>query len=160
MKEGSLFCSYEIHRTGMLQNVFLISLGSSWQGVQFHDVWTCGAKVLEYWNFSSLRIKLNRSWKFRRNWNVPSVVLLERCDNTWANSTGHTSPHDGLDLFQSDLQYLRPSCFGRNESPRSPTFIWMCLGHPYKSAPQFLQRGHNSCLFALHLELCPQFMGP
>jgi hypothetical protein len=32
MKEGSLFCSYEIHRTGMLHIVFLVSLESSWQG--------------------------------------------------------------------------------------------------------------------------------
>jgi hypothetical protein len=32
MKEGSLFCSYEIHGTGMLQIVFLMSLESSQQG--------------------------------------------------------------------------------------------------------------------------------
>jgi hypothetical protein len=31
MKEGSLFCNYEIHRTGMLQIVFLVSLESSQQ---------------------------------------------------------------------------------------------------------------------------------
>jgi hypothetical protein len=43
----------------------------------FHDVWTCGAKVLEYWMISSLKTKLNHSWKFRRNWNLP-LVLLER----------------------------------------------------------------------------------
>jgi len=43
----------------------------------FHDVWTCNAKVLEYWMISSLKIKLNRSWKFRRNWNVP-LLFLER----------------------------------------------------------------------------------
>jgi hypothetical protein len=47
----------------------------------FHDVSTCSAKVLEYWMISSLKIKLNRSWKFRRNWNVP-LVLLER--SWWA----------------------------------------------------------------------------
>jgi hypothetical protein len=29
MKEGSLFCNYEIHLTGMLQIVFLMSLESS-----------------------------------------------------------------------------------------------------------------------------------
>jgi hypothetical protein len=29
-----------------------------------HDVWTCGAKVLEYWIFFSLKIKLNDSWNF------------------------------------------------------------------------------------------------
>jgi hypothetical protein len=27
----------------------------------FHDVWTCGAKVIEYRMMSSLRIKLNHS---------------------------------------------------------------------------------------------------
>jgi hypothetical protein len=34
MKEGSLFCffGYEIHQTGMLQIVFLVSLESSRQG--------------------------------------------------------------------------------------------------------------------------------
>ncbi len=32
MKEGSLFCTYEIHRTGMLQIVFLVSLESSQRG--------------------------------------------------------------------------------------------------------------------------------
>jgi hypothetical protein len=43
----------------------------------FHDVWTCGAKVLEYWMISSLKTKLNRSKKSWRNWNVP-LVFLER----------------------------------------------------------------------------------
>jgi hypothetical protein len=51
----------------------------------FHDVWTCGAKVLEYWMIFSLRIKLNFSWKFWRNWNVP-LVLLER--SWWAGLNG------------------------------------------------------------------------
>jgi hypothetical protein len=51
----------------------------------FHGVWTCGAKVLEYWMISSLKIKLNCSWKFRRNWNVP-LVLLER--SWWAGFNG------------------------------------------------------------------------
>jgi len=47
----------------------------------FHGVWTCGGEVLEYWMISSLKIRLNHSWKFRRNWNVP-LVLLER--SWWA----------------------------------------------------------------------------
>jgi hypothetical protein len=51
----------------------------------FDDGWTCGAKVPEYWMVSSLKIKLNRSWKFRRNWNVP-LVLLERL--WWAGLNG------------------------------------------------------------------------
>jgi hypothetical protein len=55
MKEGSLFCfvcTYEIHRTRMLQIMFLVySESSPGEGVAwawFHDVWTCCAKVLEY----------------------------------------------------------------------------------------------------------------
>ncbi len=32
VKEGSLFCSCQIHRTGMLQIVFLVSLESSGRG--------------------------------------------------------------------------------------------------------------------------------
>jgi hypothetical protein len=43
----------------------------------WHGVWTCSAKVVEYWMISSLKIKLNHSSKFQRNWNVP-LVLLER----------------------------------------------------------------------------------
>ncbi len=82
MKEGSLFyfvlfCSYEIHRTRML---LLVSLESSQQvGMSrgawawFCGVWTWVAKVLKYWIIFSLKIKLNHSWKFQRNWNVPLV---------------------------------------------------------------------------------------
>ncbi len=51
----------------------------------FHGVWTCSAKVLEYWMISSLKIELNCSWKSRRNWNVP-LVLLER--SWWAGFNG------------------------------------------------------------------------
>ncbi len=47
----------------------------------FHQVLTCGAKVLEYWMISSLQIKLNHRWTLRRNLNVP-LVLLER--SWWA----------------------------------------------------------------------------
>jgi hypothetical protein len=50
----------------------------------FHDSWTCGVKVLEYWMIFSLKIKLNRSWKFWRNWNV-ALVLLERSCWAWCN---------------------------------------------------------------------------
>ncbi len=61
MNEGSLFlfcfvlfCSYEIHPTGMLlQIMFLGFFGKlltrrEVHGLGFHDVWTCGAKVLDY----------------------------------------------------------------------------------------------------------------
>jgi hypothetical protein len=50
MKEGNLFCNYEIHQTGMLQIMFydvfhkLSTRRGAW--AWFH-VWTCGAKVLE-----------------------------------------------------------------------------------------------------------------
>ncbi len=86
MKEGSLFCSYDIKRTRMLQIVFLMSLESPWQGGvrglgSMTTVWTWVAKVLEYWTISSLKIKLSQSWEFQRNWNV-SLVLLER--SWWA----------------------------------------------------------------------------
>jgi hypothetical protein len=50
-----------------------------------HDVWTCGAKVLKYWMIFLLKIKLNHSWKLRRNWNVP-LVLLEI--SWWAGFNG------------------------------------------------------------------------
>jgi hypothetical protein len=42
-------------------------------GHYFHDIWTCGAKILEHWMISSLKTKLNHSGKFWRNWNVPLV---------------------------------------------------------------------------------------
>jgi hypothetical protein len=51
----------------------------------FHGIWTCGAKVLEYWLISSLKIKLNCSQNFWRNWNVP-LVFLER--SWWAGFNG------------------------------------------------------------------------
>ncbi len=50
-----------------------------------HNVWTCCAKVLEHWMISSLKIKLNCSWKFQKNWNVV-LVLLER--SWWAGFNG------------------------------------------------------------------------
>jgi hypothetical protein len=43
---------YEIHRTGMLQITFFVSLKSSMRRrgawAWFHDVGTCGANILEY----------------------------------------------------------------------------------------------------------------
>jgi hypothetical protein len=69
----------------MLQIIFLVSLESSQQGrvhglAWFHDVWTCPAKVHEYWMIPSLKIKLNCDWKFR------PLVLLER--SWWAGFNG------------------------------------------------------------------------
>jgi hypothetical protein len=54
-------------------------------GSMMFGLWTCGAKVLEYWMISSLKIKLNHSWKFWRNWNVP-LVFLE--GSWWAGFNG------------------------------------------------------------------------
>jgi len=55
--------------------VLFVLMKGAW--AWYYDVWTCGTKVLEYWMISSLKIKLNCSWKFQRNWNVP-LILLER----------------------------------------------------------------------------------
>ncbi len=38
MNEGNLFCSYEIHRTGLLQNVFLMSLGEALDKEGWHGL--------------------------------------------------------------------------------------------------------------------------
>ncbi len=100
MKEGSLFglfCTYEIHRTGMLQ-VFLVSLESS-QGGGVHPLgyialWCRSSWILDD---SSLKIKLNRSWKFQRNWNVP-LVLLER--SWWVGFNGIYSVRFGFRLWE------------------------------------------------------------
>jgi hypothetical protein len=91
MKEGSLFCFVVMRSTEprcfrscswCLCGKLSTRMGAwAW----FHDVWTCGAKVLECWMTSSLKIKLNQSWEFWRNWNVP-LVLLER--SWWAGFNG------------------------------------------------------------------------
>jgi hypothetical protein len=62
----------------------------------FHDVWTCGPKVLEYWMISSLKIKLNCSWKFWGNCNVP-LVLLEK--SWWPG-------FDGIYLIRFEFRML------------------------------------------------------
>ncbi len=62
-------CTDEIHPTrqdasdcvlGLFGKLLTTSRGAS---AWFHDVWTCSAKVLKYWMISSLKIKLNPSWK-------------------------------------------------------------------------------------------------
>jgi hypothetical protein len=55
MKECSLFvlfCTYEIHRRGMLQIMFLVSLESSCGGGGVHQL---GFMAFEYWMISSLK---------------------------------------------------------------------------------------------------------
>ncbi len=89
MKEGCLFVLFVLMRSiepsycvlVLFQNL-LRRRGAS---ACFHGVWTCGVEVLEYSMISSLKIKLNPSWKFRRNWNVP-LMLLER--SWWARFNG------------------------------------------------------------------------
>ncbi len=63
----------------------------------FHDVWTCGAKVLEYWMIFSLKIKLNCNWKFWRDWNMP-LVLLER--SWWAGFAGFYLVRFGFKMWE------------------------------------------------------------
>jgi hypothetical protein len=63
----------------------------------FHGVWTCNEKVLEYWMIYSLKIKLNCSWKFRRDWNVP-LVLFER--SWWVGSNGIYLVRFGFRLWE------------------------------------------------------------
>jgi len=97
-----LFCGYEIHWTGLLWIMFFVSLErklSSRRGAWawFHDIWTCGARVLEYWMISSLKIKLNCSWKFRRKWNVP-LVLLGR--SWWVGFNGIYSVRFGFRMWE------------------------------------------------------------
>jgi len=88
MKEGSLFVLFVPMKStelGCFRSRSWSSESSRREkvhGLWFHDVWTCCAKVLEYWMISwTPKIELNHSWKFRRNWNVP-LVLLER--SWWA----------------------------------------------------------------------------
>jgi hypothetical protein len=89
MKEGSLFllfCLYlwdPLNQDASDRVLDLFGKLSKRRGA--YGVWTCGIEVLEYWMSSSLKIKLNHSWKFWRNWNVP-LVLLER--SWWAGSNG------------------------------------------------------------------------
>ncbi len=94
MKEGSLFVLFCLYQWDPLnRDASDCVLGLFWKLLKrrgasalFHGVWTCGGvKVLEYWMISSLKIKLNRSLKFQRNWNVP-LVLLERY--WWAKING------------------------------------------------------------------------
>jgi len=46
----------------------------------FHGIWTSGVEVLEYWKNFSLKIKLNPSWNFGKNWNVALVLLGRSLD--------------------------------------------------------------------------------
>ncbi len=91
MKEGSLFC-FVVMRSNEPECFrscsWCLGKGLDEEGCMGFGSMTfglCGAKVLEYWMISSLKIKLYRTWKFWRNWNVP-LVLLER--SWWVGFNG------------------------------------------------------------------------
>ncbi len=89
MKEGSLFYFVIMRCTDwirMLQiMLFLIVFGKlpmrRMHGLGSMTIGLVVQKFFKHQMISSLKIRLNRSWKFRRNWNVP-LVLLER--SWWA----------------------------------------------------------------------------
>ncbi len=105
MKQGSLFvlcCLYfwdppNRDASDCVQGFFgKLSMrrgASAW----FHGVWTRDVKVLECWMISSLKIKLNCSWKFQRNWNV-LLVVFER--SWWAGFNGIYLVRFGFRLWQ------------------------------------------------------------
>jgi hypothetical protein len=82
-------CTYEIHWTGMLQIMFLVSLESTQQGgVHWLGSMTFGLVMQKFLNiewFLHWKLNQNHRWKFWRNWNVP-LVLLER--SWWAGFNG------------------------------------------------------------------------
>jgi hypothetical protein len=69
----------------------------------FHEVWTCCAKVLEYWMIFSLKSKLNHSRKCRSNWNVP-LVLLEI--SWWSGFNGIYLVRFGFRVFWPCLSFF------------------------------------------------------
>ncbi len=91
MKEGSLFC-FVVMRSAE-PGCFRSCSSCLWKPlnkkgcmglVPWHLDLQC-KKVLQYWMISSLGIRLNSSWKFRSNRNVP-LMLLER--SWWAGFNG------------------------------------------------------------------------
>jgi hypothetical protein len=102
MKEGSLFC-FVVMRS-IEPRCFRSCYWSLWKALDeegcmgwFHDIWTCGSNVLEYWMIFSLKIKLNHSWKFWKNWNVPLVFLERSC---WARFNGIYLVRFGLKMWE------------------------------------------------------------
>jgi hypothetical protein len=90
MKEGSLFVLYlwDPLNQGALDRILRVFGFSPWGGVHGLGSMPFGLVVQKFldieWLFS-LKIKLNHSWKFQRNWNVP-LVLLE--GSWWAGFNG------------------------------------------------------------------------
>ncbi len=94
MKEGSLFCFCFVVMRLTEPGCFRLCSWCLWKALDEEGCMALGStmvvglavqKFLEYWMISSLKIKLNCSWNFWRNWNVP-LLLLERC--WWAGFNG------------------------------------------------------------------------
>ncbi len=105
MKEGSLFVFFLLYlcdpldenASDSLLGVFgkLSMRRGAWAWSD--DVSTSGAKVLQYWMMSSLKLKSNRSWKFRRKWNV-LLVLSDR--SWWAGFNGIYLVRFGIRIWE------------------------------------------------------------
>ncbi len=91
MKEGSLFvlfCLYLWDSPNQDASNHVLGLFGKFlrrRGTWALVPWCLDLRCQSSWMFSSLKIKLNCSWKFWRNWNVP-LVLLERF--WWARFNG------------------------------------------------------------------------
>jgi len=90
MKEGSLLCFVVMRSTE--PGCFRLCSWWLWKALNKEGCvglvpWRLDllCKSLEYWMNSSLKIRLNCSWKFRRNSNVPLVLLERSC---WAGFNG------------------------------------------------------------------------
>jgi hypothetical protein len=91
----------------------------------FHDVWTCGAKVLEYEWFLHWKLNQNCSWNFQRNWNVP-LVLLER--SWWAGFNGIYLVRFGFRLWEILIfEWFTLSSLGILSLQKTTSFFhWTC----------------------------------
>jgi hypothetical protein len=103
MKEGSLFCFVVMRSTK--PRCFRSSSWCLWKALDVEGCmglvpwcWTCSAKVLGWWMISSLKIKLNQSWKIWRNWNAP-LVLFKR--SWWAGFNGIYLVRFGFRMWQT-----------------------------------------------------------
>ncbi len=104
------------HVLGLFGNLLRRRDASAW----FHGVWTCCAKVLEYWMISSLRIKLNLSWNFWKNWNVP-LVFSER--SWWAGFNGIYLVRFGFRINVGDIDFKMISAT-ENSNKFQKTRFW------------------------------------
>ncbi len=93
----------------------------------FHDVWTCGVKVLEYRMISWLKFKLNCSWKYQRNWNM-ALVLLER--SWWAGFNGMQLVRFGFRMWEILIFKVISAAENSNKFPKNQVLegkiSWEC----------------------------------